>query len=105
MFKFWGINHVAATSSDLQAQPTPSSLVWRHDSIEAVKAFWSHHAEGKNGKSNQYWKNCMENKSRSTTNSIREVLCHLLNITTFQLLQSVKDRVLWRSMVANVFKG
>ncbi|ESO08944.1 hypothetical protein HELRODRAFT_168865 [Helobdella robusta] len=32
-------------------------------------------------------------------------LCHLLNITTFQLLQSVEDRVLWRSMVANVLKG
>ncbi|ESO02982.1 hypothetical protein HELRODRAFT_173817 [Helobdella robusta] len=31
-------------------------------------------------------------------------LCHLLNITTFQLLQSVKDRVLWRPIVANVLK-
>ncbi|ESN91693.1 hypothetical protein HELRODRAFT_165753 [Helobdella robusta] len=32
-------------------------------------------------------------------------LCHLFNITQFQLLQSVEDRVLWRSMVANVLKG
>ncbi|ESN95792.1 hypothetical protein HELRODRAFT_178975 [Helobdella robusta] len=32
-------------------------------------------------------------------------LCHLLNITTFQLIKSVKDGVLWRSMVANVLKG
>ncbi|ESN97768.1 hypothetical protein HELRODRAFT_177831 [Helobdella robusta] len=31
-------------------------------------------------------------------------LCRLLNITTFQLLHSVKDRVLWMSMVANVLK-
>ncbi|ESO10909.1 hypothetical protein HELRODRAFT_167421 [Helobdella robusta] len=31
-------------------------------------------------------------------------LCHLLNITTFQLLQSVEDLVLWRSMVAYVLK-
>ncbi|ESO12003.1 hypothetical protein HELRODRAFT_158391 [Helobdella robusta] len=27
-------------------------------------------------------------------------LCYSLNITTFQFIQSVKDRVLWRSMVA-----
>ncbi|ESN96859.1 hypothetical protein HELRODRAFT_178659 [Helobdella robusta] len=32
-------------------------------------------------------------------------LCHLLNIATFQFLQSVKDRVLFRSMVANILKG
>ncbi|ESN94965.1 hypothetical protein HELRODRAFT_179802 [Helobdella robusta] len=32
-------------------------------------------------------------------------LCHLLNITTFQQLQSVQDRVLWRSMVAHAMKG
>ncbi|ESN95172.1 hypothetical protein HELRODRAFT_179770 [Helobdella robusta] len=51
------------------------------------------------------WTVCREEKSRPTTSNIRKVVVgHLLNITTFQLLQSVKDRVLWLSMVANVLK-
>ncbi|ESO01164.1 hypothetical protein HELRODRAFT_175193 [Helobdella robusta] len=41
---------------------------------EAVKVFWSHHVEGKNGKSNNFWKDCREKRPRLTTNNIREAL-------------------------------
>ncbi|ESO01046.1 hypothetical protein HELRODRAFT_175073 [Helobdella robusta] len=38
----------------------------------AIKGFWSFHAEGKNGKFNNQWKDCRKKRSRSTTINFRE---------------------------------
>ncbi|ESN95896.1 hypothetical protein HELRODRAFT_178811 [Helobdella robusta] len=44
----------------------------------AVKVFWSLHAEEMDEKSNNYWKDCREKRSRSTRKYIREVLVSLV---------------------------
>ncbi|ESO11070.1 hypothetical protein HELRODRAFT_167602 [Helobdella robusta] len=65
---------------------------------EAVKVLWSHHAEGKNGKSNNYWKDCREKRSRSTRNNIRELFVLLVEYHHISTLKIVFFGGRWSPM-------